>query len=634
MYYFSHAYFNAMDRSYYPPTSPAEEAALRGEGPDMKLNPSEIGISAPPMQDQLRALETRIKQGATRVELGFTGAGKGSMQRGATTPEMYGREERRDIKELATFNKITLSTHASPSAGSLAGLGQGGFDESAREKTLNEIKRAIDFASDTTHGGAVVVHTTDFPRAISEAFPEFKAYKEEPEKALLYIVDDRTGQLIQMVRKNVKQVLPDWEKDPQTGGYIYVDEEKKIRKPKFNPETKRPVMKEYDWEFFEKEAKELSEKEGRKITPEEAYIRVSYDMQQEYHKGWALQFGTGYHEALADKEKVQKALEFYEKLESSMPEEEKWKLRRQLPSAADRGAGFVPPEVKMPVGYLKDRLREVDLRLEYYRQGSVGSEQNAQRLEMDKQHMLPIRDYAEEKIADTVARAGIFAMQKTQAKQLKEPLYVSPENIFPEQYGGHPEELKKEILGSRKEMMSQLEERGYSKEKAKQFAEEHIKATFDIGHAYTWRKYFNEDPDKTYEENTKEFNKWLFKQIDDLNTQKIIGHIHVSDNFGFEDEHVTPGQGIVPIKEFIEKMKKAGIKDIVVEPAHQDYRAMLGGWTTFGSGVYGIMAAGRRESWADIEHSYFGRTAPPYFLYGQAAPDPEHWTLWSGQRME
>ncbi len=630
MYYFSEAYFNAMDRGYYPPVSAAEEAALRGEAPETGLAAADIGVSTPPMQDQLRALETRIRQGATRVELGFTGAGKGSMQRAATTPEMYGKEDRIDIKELATFNKINLSTHASPAAGSLAGLGQGGFDEELREKALNEIKRAIDFAADTTQGGAVVVHASEFPRAMSEVFPEFKAYKEEPERAIMHVVDDRTGQLVQSVRKNMPQMLPDWETD-EKGDYVYFDKEKKIRKPKYDPETKRPIMREYPWEWFVKEAKEMSEKTGRKTTPEEAYIQVQYNHQQEYDKGWSLQFGTRYHEAAEDRKKLLKALGFYTKLESNIPEDEKWRLRTEYGRTY---GGLVPPDVKMPVEFLKELIKQNDLELEYARQSSVGAEQRAAQLEQNKRHMRPIRDYAESKTADTIARAAIFAMQKTQAKGLKEPLYVSPENIFTEQYGSHPEELKKIIFDARKEMATQLQERGHSKEKAENFAREHIKATFDIGHAYIWRKFFKEDPNKTFEENTKDFNKWLFGQIDVLNKQGVIGHIHVSDNFGFEDEHVIPGQGIVPIKEFVEKMKKAGIKDVVVEPGHQDYRALLGGWKTFGSGVYGIMAAGRRETWADIEHSYFGRTAPPYFLYGPAAPDPDHWTLWSGQRME
>ena len=115
-----------------------------------------------------------------------------------------------------------------------------------------------------------------------------------------------------------------------------------------------------------------------------------------------------------------------------------------------------------------------------------------------------------------------------------------------------------------------------------------------------------------------------------------MGHVHVSDNFGWEDEHVTPGQGNAPIKEFIKEIKGKADKgeiDVIVEPAHQDYKAMLGGWKLFGSSIYGSQM-GRRDGWLDVESGYFGRNAPPYFLYGDAAPDPESWMLWSGTRME
>ena len=147
-----------------------------------------------------------------------------------------------------------------------------------------------------------------------------------------------------------------------------------------------------------------------------------------------------------------------------------------------------------------------------------------------------------------------------------------------------------------------------------------------------WRKYYQGDPKKSYEENSKEFNKWLMKQVDELNEKKYIKHVHISDNFGWNDEHVTPGQGIVPIKEFVEKMKKAGMKDLIVEPAHQDYRAVLGGWREFGSPIYGA-APPQAERWADVEHSYFGRARTPYFVFGDYSPSRE-FTLWSQVPLE
>jgi hypothetical protein len=211
------------------------------------------------------------------------------------------------------------------------------------------------------------------------------------------------------------------------------------------------------------------------------------------------------------------------------------------------------------------------------------------------------------------------------SKNLEKPLYISPENIFPEQYGAHPQELKELIQKSRAAFSKSLVDKKMATEsEAIKLAETHIRATFDLGHAYTWRKYFKGSD--------KEFNTWLIDQVDELAKKKIIDHIHVSDNFGYEDEHVTPGQGNVPIPELLQKLKDRGLTDVIVEPAHQDFLVMLGGWKQFGGPVYGV--APGTMSWSDIDHSYFGHNAPPYFLYGDAAPNPQDWSLWSQSKLE
>ena len=175
-----------------------------------------------------------------------------------------------------------------------------------------------------------------------------------------------------------------------------------------------------------------------------------------------------------------------------------------------------------------------------------------------------------------------------------------------------------------------------SQENAWKEAEGRIKATWDTSHANMWRKYFQAKQGESMEQTDERFKKWYLQKAEEWKRENIMGHIHVSDNFGWEDEHVVPGQGNAPIKEFIQLMKdktENGEVDVIVEPAHQDYRAMLGGWKLFGSSIYGL-EMGRRDSWLEVERSYFGRNAPPYFLYGESAPDPESWQLWSGTRLE
>ncbi len=609
-------YYTPMDRSYYVPEETDEPMA--------GLSPAAIGISSNPMQDQLQNLKAKIFQGAPIVELGFTGAGKGSMGRGATTPEMYGSDEREDIRQLAELNKVKLSTHATIGIPPLSGMtDRGNFDDNVREHALHEIERAIDFAADTTHGGAVVVHTSEFPRAISEEYgPEFSAYPREPETATLHLVDKRTGH-IQTIKKDQTVVLPEYEMDEDGNPIAAYDYEKGAFK-----------VKERKWDYFENETEEWNKKHpDQKRTVAETYIREFLDSQEAQARGWALYHSQDYGHLIKQKDKIKKALEYYEQLEKELPEDQKWKIKKYMHDEGIMGA-LIPPEETMPAEFLKRQLTNIEHRIKATREGSTSYMQQAETTRLQKENMVPIVDYAIDKTANTLASAAIFAMKKEEKMKkegrLDQPLFVAPENIFPEQYGSHPQELKRIVMKAREAMARKLAP-AYGEKRAEEMAQEHIKATFDIGHAYTWRKYFEGDPSKSIEENDRRFNKWLMEQVDDLSKAGVIGHVHVSDNFGWEDEHVTPGRGQAPIKEFIERMKKAGIKDVIVEPAHQDYKALLGGWRTFGSSVYGLHM---RDNWSDIEHSYFGRGAPPYFMYGDSTPRPDEWVLWSGTKLE
>ena len=229
----------------------------------------------------------------------------------------------------------------------------------------------------------------------------------------------------------------------------------------------------------------------------------------------------------------------------------------------------------------------------------------------------------------------IYLLLQRTSKDLKNDLFIAPENIFPEMgYGSHPEELKKIVLASRERMTKDLQGKGYNEQKAAELANQHIKATFDIGHANTWKKYFKKkDENETPEQHDKRFQKWVIDQTDDLQKAGVLGHVHITDNFGYFDEHKSPGQGNAPIGKFIDKLKEKGYKgQVTVESAEQGHQAMTEMWRKVNSPVYRI--GGASQSWTDVEGGYFGRTASPNFLFGPTAPDPQTWTLWSGVPLE
>ncbi len=664
MAYFPDEYYTAMDRSYAP-AAPSVGGHGGGHGgygssPESEMNslglePGNIGISAAPFQDQLQQLRAKIFQGVKIVELGFMGKGKGSMQGGNTTPEMFGADERRDMRELARWNKVTLSVHATPNAGSLAGFAQNRFDDGAREQTYNEIRRAIDFAADTTEGGPVVVHAQEFPREILGNFDQFRAYPEEDKKAVRHLVDDRTGQLTSEVRKNDFVHEPLYEED-ENGNWKTIDG-KTIAKdfvpkekgdfelmfnriPVWDNTTTSFKTAKRDFSYFEQRANEIKAKTGRVVQPEELFYRSQIENQILQAKGSSLFYGRQYEEIRDRWIKTSEALEFYKKLEArtDLTEDD----RRGL--MTERGYGpFVPNTREKITEHLERAKKEWQDNLRQIHQASASADVNAAQLQQVIQNVKTIKEYAVDKTAETIARAGLYAMEKEQripresargSERMEKPLYIAVENFFPEVYGGHPQEIREIIERSRAEMTKRLvSERHMSQSEAAKQAENHIKMTWDTGHANIWRKYFQPEGNETPEQTDIRFKKWYLEQAEDLAKRKMIGNVHVSDNFGWEDEHVTPGQGIAPIKEFIEVVKKHGVENVIVEPAHQDVRALRGALGLFGAGVYGL-PNGRRDTWADIEHSYFGRTATPYFLYGENAPRADEWSFWSATPIE
>ncbi len=669
---FNQSYYNAMDRGYYIDLKPDEQpAAYQPEGtvPDIGINQKDIGVSAAPFGDQLQALKARVFQGASKVELGFMGRGKGSMQGGNTTPEMFGKDERIDIRELAKINKVQLTTHATPNAGSLAGFQQDRFDEAIRESTLHEIERAIDFAADTTNGGAVVVHAQEFPRPIRDYFYKedekfkFQAYPEEEQRAVRYLVDERTGQ-ITPVRKNMPVYEPLYQDHPEDkNAWLGVDGSRISktesnpqvlikRVPIWQPETFDFRTEKRDWNYFVDRADRWNKVHPNdQKKPEEMWFQIQTENQILRTKGQSLFYANQYEDTKRAYDAAKKAFTFYKSIENSTPKEEQWKLMVQDTLTSRMLSGLTPPENMLPSEFLQKQMREYEQRLRYIYEGSAASDAQADELRENIKNVMPVDEYAQKKTDDTIVRAAMYAMDREKkpskeglygwdvrgGEKFERPLFIAVENFFPEIHGGHPDEVKKMVLESRKELAGRLQkERGMSEEKAWKEAEARVKATWDTSHANMWRKYFQAKPGESMEQTDRRFKDWYLQKAEEWKKENIIGHIHVSDNFGWEDEHVVPGQGNAPIKEFMDKMKEKvekGEVDVIVEPAHQDYRAMLGGWKLFGSSIYGL-EMGRRDSWIDVERSYFGRNAPPYFLYGESAPDPESWTLWSGTRME
>jgi len=577
-----------------------------------------LGISTPPMQDQLQSIQARIRQGAQAVELGFIGTRKGSAGQGSFTPGTVGVPEREAIRDIAKVNDVKISSvHASMKIEGLAGFdGRQGFSEAKRAQDMEEVKRTIDFAGDVTDGGAIVVHTGEFPYSIQGKHGEtpFKTKGGKPikfsegyaiaQKAPQYLVNTKTGRI-------AAEITPDFEIDVlrlKPGGteedfvtktLTYSDFVNDAKSNMESAEQRRKNMAE-----FKKygKGKTLSDEDYKNTYGNPAWVSRNSQLREGITQNKSDYL---YHKARLEEHKAQLE-QFKESLvraqNDNQPEEVLDGLRRQV-TTIDRHIGADREYLKRYEGQRRDAYTQL-------------------------YSLRPIESYGVNKTSESIAELALDAARVTRDKKLKNPLFVAPENLWDGNYGSHPKDLRKIIVDSRNKVVEYMtadkikihgeevknpfkgrvkKALGHmpSKSEAKKIAENHIKATFDIGHANIWRKYFDGDE--------KEFKSWMGHEVEELTKDGIIGHVHVSDNFGYNDEHLPPGYGNAPIKEFLTHMQKSGFdKEYIVEPAHHDVGALHAGMEFLQTPIYRIDTQTHR--WTSPERSYFGQTHVPGFV--------------------
>ncbi len=590
---------------------------------NLEVSPKDIGISMG-AGDVLEGMTSAINMGASTVELGFTGAGKGSMGQGSTTPEMFGKDKREAIRQMAKINEVNVTTHATIGVGNLSGLTNRGFERQAQQNTLHEIQRTVDFAADTTRGGPITVHTAEFPRTVSGTFKEFRLFEEEEKKAPVYLVDSVTGEIKQSLTRDTK--LPFLVKDKE--GQPVLDEK---GHPKFE-------MLNFG-DFKEREKFKNDEEAAQKFFQE--YMKQDQDRVKFEKERWSH-----------DLKKVRERYEHTKRVKDSIskqyatdPEAAKYNAMRwveQLGAEPIKGSPQYKEFLDDPIKFLDLAVKDFEHHKKYVEDAVIAYGKQEAQLVEQMTRTVPISEVGKARTSETLARSAMYAWDREKAQHLEKPLFISPENIFPETgYGSHPEELRELVINARKAMAKKLvDERGLSRDEAENVAKDHIKATFDVGHAYTWKKFFKAEPGESAESAEKRFNKWMMKEVDKLTDAGIIGHVHLSDNFGYYDEHLTPGTGSAPLKEFVDRIRKAGhMEPMIAEGGAQSkedyYQAMTGGWKHISnSPMY------RTAKWTDIEDSYFGRTSSPSYIVGKYAPSQEYLgsekgaPFWSGLGLE
>ncbi len=639
---YAHDYFSTLDRGYYNRES-MDAAAEKGFSTSFpeeqkqvtELTALEIGTTMAPDTHPVRELQAKIREGAAKLEVSFAGAGKSGFGGRGATPEVIGTEERRAFRELAKLNKVKVSTHATFGKQGLSGLTQQGFSDDEVQKTLKEINKAIDFAAEATTGGAVVFHTGEWQRPImdaglkdpdkvSEKERMFKEYDTEYKKTQMYLADAESGQIIALNRE-MKFYFPDEKKDPKSG-MTFVE---------FNDDG-TPKVKEYDFKsalnYIKKRHDGDKELEGK--SEAEILLYGLREQQLKEARGTALRYSENLGEMKKALEQVQEKRKLQEEIWDKTPESERWKLMEMERNRFIGSTG----EYKPLKDTLKEQEDELRKQIEGFQSTAVSAQEQYEKVRHEQQRFKPIDQVGVDRSASTIAKAGIRAMEATKrmeefnkddTKNL-EPIYIAPENLFPDFYGSHPAELATLVTKSRDKMAKQLmEQRHMSEEQAKEVAQTHIKATFDTGHMNLWRQHFQRKEGEGDKDFDNRFKKWFVKETKELVDKKIIGHIHLTDNYGYDDEHLTPGQGNTPTKELVKIFEDAGIKDFIVEVGSFNAQTILPDTLALlGSPMYALSSGGRKTNFSQFRQGHFGYAGPANYIAGAYAPSNE-WRLWS-----
>jgi sugar phosphate isomerase/epimerase len=167
----------------------------------------------------------------------------------------------------------------------------------------------------------------------------------------------------------------------------------------------------------------------------------------------------------------------------------------------------------------------------------------------------PVEDFLVEKSSKTFGNVAFKAFEKHKEKA---PV-LAIENLYPGLAFSSTKDQAKLIDESRKEFIKQAIAQGYSERFAEEKAEKLIGANFDVGHANLARKHGISQED-------------IVKEAEAIS--KYVKHVHLTDNFGFDDSHLPPGMGNVPIKELMEKLNTSDDVRKIVEagPFAQNFK--------------------------------------------------------------
>lgn len=529
-----------------------------GEKPKYTFAAGRIGATASPqVANQIGELNSRLNQGLKAVELGTM-----NQRLLDQVPEEHFREARR----LGKLTGSEASLHAPIQDLDLAGFTQQGWDPNERKRKVAQLGAVVKKAHllDPEGNTPITIHAGTFPAQKWQKDWKDQVWKDdegkpvEDKRSEMMLINPHTGEVRptryrerlrfgreepeawtperQMDNMNIttwdqeRFQLLNWkkqmgEKDQMTNARLrelnfdelLLGEKKGVLMPEEKRALQIAEQEIKDNESFKSETYHLIRssledmyerfskypyKEGREAAQYEIFKKHKYP---EYKK----QFDLG-------EKEVEKKIEKYHKvadgLKNAKTREEAQELNKEFDSAK----------------------RELDNAL--YKQTEVlvraSQEMPAPRL------WKPVDEFAKVETAKSLAEAAVSSYREYGKNS---PMLLL-ENVYPEFALSRADALKETIKEARDEFVKKAKkELGLSESEAKKHAEKVIGVTWDVGHIFMLKKsgYTDEDIEK-------EAGK----------IAPYVKHLHLTDNFGFEDSHLPPGLGEVNIKEQLKAIEK------------------------------------------------------------------------------
>ncbi len=467
--------------------------------------------------DQIREVSSRLSEGIKTVELQ------------PIQPEIFETIPKQHMKEIQRLGKLT-GTETTIHAPIIEPSGiteHQGWNEAFREAAERRLFSVVDRAHELNPHGNIPV--TIHASAVSG--PEYMKTKEGAVKVYDVAIEQETGQMTPLRREEA--FYPGMEKEMVTK----------------TPEQQLEMMNRGMW------SSEVSKLIVLKKHGDEMLERIKPNlilMQQKRDSGEGL--------TREDEEKIgadiMKVRTFYSNVEAGFRplfskayrfmgrDEEEKKVGRAVLDQISRDWEVLSKNNPHSLSYslmesevLDNTFRAVES-LGTGIQLKIGDKEQVFH-DIFPQFYKPIEKFSLEKSAQTFGDIAFKAYEKYKDTA---PM-ICLENPPVGSAFAKAEKMRELIDKSREKFVEVAKAKGYSASEARGIAEKMIGATWDVGHINMLRRggFTKED---------------IVKEAREI--APYVKHMHLTDNFGYQDTHLPVGMGEVPIKEILKEMEKAG----------------------------------------------------------------------------